>query len=123
MNIREVEDKVTKQRKWQERNWGGYVVLHEQPGIKIKMLEVGANQVIPMQYHELHDEHWMVLSGHGEVRFGIMGDDVHDMKAGMIFDVPMGRWHEILGGSLTPLQFMEVQVAHIVPGTDANMRE
>lgn len=118
-----VSDHLTKSRAHEERDWGYYVVIYEHPGIKIKVLHINAGQRIPAQFHKYHDEHWMVLEGEGVALLSNEENTptVHTLEPGQIIDVASNRVHEISAGADAPLEFLEVQVALIVPGGDAEM--
>lgn len=95
------------------------MTVHEIPGLKVKVLHVKAGQVIPLQYHQYHNEHWLVLEGSGRIR---CGDIDRDIGKGQVVDIPAGRPHRIEAGD-EGISFLEIQQGLIVPGGDAIMVE
>ena len=116
-------DALSEPRAFHERPWGGYTVLYEQPGIKIKTLRVDPGHEIPLQRHLYHEERWQVVHGTGKA---FIKDDAQNyscnipLDPGTIVDIPVGRWHKIMATE-EPLYFIEVQIGVIVPGGDAEL--
>lgn len=110
-------DVISHERQKITRPWGDYVNVYEHPGIKSKVIRLNPGASIPNQYHEYHDEHWLVLAGWGALGMGDVGQTIHP---GQLVDIPKGRAHMVTAGD-EGLSFLEIQVALIVPGGDAVM--
>lgn len=115
-------DTISHDRQKITRPWGDYVNVYEHPGIKSKVIRLNPGATIPNQFHEYHDEHWLVLAGRGvfTVSLGKGTGLVQGIGAGQMVDIPKGQAHMVTAGN-EGLTFLEIQVALIVPGGDAVM--
>ena len=116
----ETRDSDSPPRAEHQRSWGHYVVLWEQSGVKVKTLFINEDWAIPSQYHLFHDEHWQFISGKGVASLAGVRLPV---EPGVMVDIPAGKVHSIENTGTDPLVFLEVQVALIIPGADANMAD
>lgn len=94
-----------------ERPWGGYEVLHEGDGVKVKRIWVNPGKRLSLQRHKHRSEHWFIVSGFGGV---ITGDgSLIDSNAapGFSFDIEPGMVHRAYCNdtSTEPMVFIEVQ--------------
>lgn len=110
-------DSISHDRSKVVRPWGEYVNVYEHPGVKAKVITLKPGECIPNQYHEYHDEHWLVLAGKGV--FQVDGH-MQGIGPGQMVDIPRGRAHMVTASD-SGLSFLEIQVALIVPGGDAVM--
>jgi mannose-6-phosphate isomerase len=90
----------------EQRPWGGYEVLSDEPTHKVKRLTVEPGQRLSYQRHSHRSEHWFVVGGEGVVT--IDGDE-RPVAAGDAIDVPVGAAHRISSTGTEPLVFIEVQ--------------
>lgn len=90
-----------------ERPWGAYVVLDDEPGHKVKRITVRPGRRLSYQRHEHRSEHWLVVSGEGIVTLD--GTD-SPVRAGTAVDVPVGTAHRIHNTGTEDLVFIEVQL-------------
>ncbi len=91
----------------EERPWGSWHVLGEQPGHKVKRIHVTPGRRLSLQSHEHRAEHWVVVAGtatcevDGELRVVHQGGSV---------DVPLGARHRLGNDGDTELVIVEVQL-------------
>ena len=51
----------------QERPWGRYFVLHDEPTYKLKRIEVDPGGRLSYQYHHKRSEAWTIVEGVGTI--------------------------------------------------------
>ena len=90
----------------EERPWGGYVVLADEPDHKVKRMTVRPGRRLSYQRHAHRSEHWFVVAGRGTVT---IDDEDRDVGVGDAIDVPVGAAHRIACTGDEPLVFVEVQ--------------
>ncbi len=88
------------------RPWGEYFVLENQPGHKVKRIEVLPGQRLSYQKHAQRSEHWMIVRGEALV---VLDGVEHRLRAGQTIDIPAGTAHRIGNPSAQPMSFIEVQ--------------
>ena len=90
----------------EERPWGSYTILDDQPGHKVKRILVKPGQRLSYQRHARRSEHWFVVAGSGRVTLdGVQ----HDLGPGDAIDIPAGTAHRIENPGEVELVFVEVQ--------------
>jgi mannose-6-phosphate isomerase len=89
-----------------ERPWGGYRILDEGPGYKVKRIEVLPGQRLSYQKHASRSEHWVIVGGEAEVT---LDGRLHRLGPGGDIDIPTGAAHRIANPGSEPLVFIEVQ--------------
>jgi mannose-6-phosphate isomerase len=89
-----------------ERPWGSYTVLDDEPGHKVKRMVVHAGRRLSYQRHDRRSEHWFVV--HGRARVTLDGREL-TVGAGEAVDVPCGTAHRIENIGSEDLVFVEVQ--------------
>ncbi len=93
-------------RLFDERPWGNYRIIHREPGIQVKRIEVNPGSRFSLQKHAKRSEKWMVLSGTGAATLGKR--EILVIK-GSALDVPCGEIHRMHNTGKEPLVFIEVQ--------------
>jgi mannose-1-phosphate guanylyltransferase/mannose-1-phosphate guanylyltransferase/mannose-6-phosphate isomerase len=88
------------------RPWGKYEILSDRDDFKAKVTTVEAGQRLSYQSHDRRSEHWIVLSGSGEVT---VNDQVRTVRAGDYIHIPLKAKHRMSAGHGGPLVFFEVQ--------------
>ena len=88
------------------RPWGSYTVLQEQPGVKIKRIEVAPRQSLSLQTHAHRSEHWIVLAGRARVQ---NGDHVIELGPSQSTYIPAGHKHRLENPGDDVLSIIEVQ--------------
>jgi glycosyltransferase involved in cell wall biosynthesis/mannose-6-phosphate isomerase-like protein (cupin superfamily) len=86
------------------RPWGGFLVLEEGEGYKVKRIEVKKGRRLSYQRHRRRSEHWFVVEG--KALCTIDGKEVILCK-GESIDIPLGAKHRI--EAIENLLFIEVQ--------------
>jgi mannose-6-phosphate isomerase len=81
-------------------------VLHEEPGTKVKRIEVAPGQRLSYQTHASRSEHWYVVAGSGVAR--VAGVEF-PVAVGHAIMVEVGDAHRIANTGDEPLVFIEVQ--------------
>ena len=89
-----------------KRPWGNYRILHKEPGIQVKRIEVSPGLRFSLQKHAKRSEKWIVLSGTGLVT---LGKQTIPVNPGVFVDVPTGEIHRMHNTGQEPLVFVEVQ--------------
>jgi len=90
----------------EQRPWGYFVVLEDEPTHKVKRIVVNQGQRLSLQTHEKRDEMWYILEGTALVTT----DDHNDlMGPRTIVKIPRGTKHRIKNVGQEPVVFIEVQ--------------
>lgn len=89
-----------------ERPWGAYTVLEDDPGHKVKRIDVQPGRRLSYQRHAHRAEHWFIVAGTATVTLD--GTD-HALGAGDAIDIPRGAAHRIANPGDSTLVFIEVQ--------------
>lgn len=90
----------------EERPWGYYVVLRDEPTYKVKKIVVNHLQQLSLQRHKQRAEHWFIVSGEARIT---LGNHEFAAGAGESFNIPVGQIHRIGNAGTEPLEFIEVQ--------------
>ena len=90
----------------EERPWGRYFVLHDEPNYKLKRIEVDPGGRLSYQYHHKRSEVWTIVEGNGIIT---LDGKVKEYSQGETILIPQGVKHRIENRSLIKLVFIEVQ--------------
>jgi mannose-6-phosphate isomerase-like protein (cupin superfamily) len=90
-----------------QRPWGGYRILLEEAGFKVKRIEVNPQLRFSLQKHGRRAEKWIVVSGEGTVT---LGEREISVKRGSVIEVAIGQTHRMHNTGKEPLVFIEVQL-------------
>jgi mannose-1-phosphate guanylyltransferase/mannose-1-phosphate guanylyltransferase/mannose-6-phosphate isomerase len=101
-----LRDSSALEHAFEKRPWGQYAILREESHYKSKLITVDPGAQISYQYHHKRNEHWIIVSGHGEVT---LNEKVHPVSPGESVFIPAGMKHRIHNTSAQPLEFVEVQ--------------
>ena len=93
-------------REFDRRPWGSYTVLEEDPGFKVKRIEVLPGKRLSYQKHAQRAEHWFVVEGTAKVT---LDDKEITVPAGEAIDIPIGAAHRVENPDEGNLVFIEVQ--------------
>ncbi len=93
-------------RAFDRRPWGGFTVLDEGAGYKVKRIEVLPGTRLSYQRHTRRSEHWMVVQGRARVTLD--GQEL-SLSTGQTIDVPSGTAHRIENVGDESLIFIEIQ--------------
>ncbi len=87
------------------RPWGGYRILEEAEGYKIKVLFVTPGERLSLQKHKHRDEIWTVMQGRGIVT---VGDEQKEMSKGETVSIPAGVVHRAHNTGEEELKILEL---------------
>ena len=90
----------------ESRPWGNYLVLHVEPGIQVKRIEIKPAMRFSLQKHSKRTEKWVVIQGEGRVT---VGSKEWGVRSGDLVEVPLGEVHRMHNTGKGPLVFIEVQ--------------
>jgi mannose-1-phosphate guanylyltransferase len=89
------------------RPWGTYTVLEDNPGYKIKRIEVKPGKRLSLQKHFHRNEHWIVVSGTATVT---VGDTTKLIRPNESTYIKMGEVHRLSNEGKIPVVLIEAQV-------------
>ncbi len=89
-----------------ERPWGGFTVLDDQPDHKVKRMVVRSGKRLSYQRHTRRAEHWFVVAGSGQVT---LDGVTRKVAPGDAVDIAVGVAHRIENSGAADLVFVEVQ--------------
>ena len=76
----------------EERPWGRFFVIHDQPTYKLKRLEVDPGGRLSYQFHHKRSEAWTIIDGVGDIT---LDGKTKKYKAGETILIPQGVKHRI----------------------------
>ena len=88
------------------RPWGSYKVLHKEPGIQVKRIEIKPGKRFSLQKHLKRTEKWILVKGTALVT---LGKKEVTVAAGSFIEVPRGKIHRMENKGRGRLVFIEVQ--------------
>lgn len=91
---------------FETRPWGGYEVLADERDFKSKRVTIDPGARLSYQSHAKRSEHWVIVSGQGEVT---LDEKIILLQAGQSIHIPVGAKHRIRNPGTMPLIFVEVQ--------------
>ena len=90
----------------EERPWGRYFVLHDEPSYKLKRIEVDPGGKLSYQYHYKRSEAWTIVDGVGTIT---LDGVVKAYQSGETIIIPQGTKHRIENTTENKVVFIEVQ--------------
>ena len=90
----------------EERPWGRFFVLQDEPKYKLKRIEVDPKGRLSYQYHHKRSEAWTIVEGVGTIT---LDGEVKDYSSGQTILIPQGAKHRIENKGVRKLVFIEVQ--------------
>lgn len=90
----------------ENRPWGYFQVLSDEPDHKVKRIVVFPGQRLSYQRHQRRAEHWYIVRGEAVVT---RNEEQIRLKAGQSVDIPQKAKHRIENPGATNLTFIEVQ--------------
>lgn len=97
------------------RPWGGYSILEEGEGYKIKKIAVHSGGILSLQRHRSRSEHWVVVKGMALVR---VEDKEYFLSSNESVFVPKGAIHRLSNPLEEVLEIIEVQVGEYLGEDD-----
>lgn len=89
------------------RPWGTYTVLEDEPGYKIKRIEVQPGKRLSLQKHYHRNEHWIVVSGTATVT---VAGETRLVRPNESTYIKMGEVHRLANEGKIPVVLIEAQV-------------
>jgi mannose-6-phosphate isomerase len=89
-----------------ERPWGNYQVLADEPDHKVKRIVVYPGKRLSLQRHRQRAEHWYLIAGRGLVT---RDQEKIALSAGQAVDIPRGAGHRMENPGPGDVTFIEVQ--------------
>mgnify|MGYP000007164783 FL=1 len=90
----------------EERPWGRFFVLHDEPKYKLKRIEVDPGGRLSYQFHQKRSEAWTIVEGVGTIT---LDGEIRDYHSGQTILIPLGVKHRIENKGVKKLIFIEVQ--------------
>lgn len=90
----------------EERPWGWFEVLYEEPGLKVKRIMVRPGRRLSLQSHEQRAENWVIVQG--KALFTLDGREFALDPQQSVF-IPKRSRHRIENPGAEELVFVEVQ--------------
>jgi len=90
----------------EERPWGRFFVIHDQPTYKLKRIEVDPGGRLSYQYHHKRSEAWTIVKGAGTIT---LDDHTKEYLKGETILIPQGVKHRIENKKNEKVVFIEVQ--------------
>ena len=90
----------------EERPWGRFFVLHDEPTYKLKRIEVDPGRRLSYQYHHKRSEAWTIVEGVGTIT---LNGYIKDYSKGETVLIPQGVKHRIENKGSKKVVFIEVQ--------------
>jgi mannose-6-phosphate isomerase len=93
----------------EERPWGSFTVLKDEPAYKMKQLSVKPGNRLSLQRHFKREEHWLITQGQPEVT---LDDVIHRLKPGDYIHIPLQSWHRVTNpeGATDAVEIIELQL-------------
>lgn len=88
------------------RPWGWYETLALGERFQVKRIMVNPGASLSLQLHHHRAEHWVVVSGIGEITVGEAAVVLHEDQSTYI---PLGAKHRLVNPGQSPLEIIEVQ--------------
>ena len=76
----------------ESRPWGNFVEFVKNQPCTVKILTIKKDEAFSLQYHELRDESWRILSGKG---FVTIGQEIKEIVVAEDYFVPSKSLHRI----------------------------
>lgn len=93
-------------KEFEDRPWGRYYVIHDEPNYKLKRIEVSPGGSLSYQYHHKRSEAWTIVEGIGTIT---LNGERKEFIAGMTIIIPQGTKHRIENFTDEKVVFIEVQ--------------
>ncbi|MGI9307017.1 MAG: mannose-1-phosphate guanylyltransferase/mannose-6-phosphate isomerase [Gammaproteobacteria bacterium] len=88
------------------RPWGGYTVLSEAPGYKVKRIDINPGGLLSLQSHRRRSEQWTAVLG--AVVASVEGREI-ELRAGESCHIPANAKHRLHNRAAAPAAIIEVQ--------------
>lgn len=90
----------------EERPWGRWMLLHEAPGLKVKLIEVWSGHRLSLQYHHFRSENWVCVAGCADAQ---VGTESLKMQLYSTLHIPVETVHRLGNSGTVPALIVEIQ--------------
>ncbi|WP_303673958.1 phosphomannose isomerase type II C-terminal cupin domain [Vampirovibrio chlorellavorus] len=106
----------------EERPWGSFTVLKDEPDYKLKQLAVKPGNRLSLQRHQKREEHWFVTAGQPAVT---LEDRIIQLSPGEYIHIPLHHWHRITNPAenSVPVEIIELQLGDYFGEDDIERRQ
>ena len=104
--VQETLPELQRQLNWEIRPWGRFDVIREEPGFKVKKIQVKPGGCLSLQYHHHRCEHWLVIAGTATIQ---LNEETLTLHAGESIDIPIKAQHRLQNNGSEPLIIVETQ--------------
>lgn len=104
----------------ESRPWGSFVVIHEEAGLKIKLLEVLPGMRLSYQSHDHRSERWVVVQGQADIT---LDDRTSRFSRGDLVGIGMKQKHRVANPGEGILRIVEVQLGDYLGEDDIRRYE
>ncbi|MCL2229353.1 MAG: phosphomannose isomerase type II C-terminal cupin domain [Firmicutes bacterium] len=102
------------------RPWGKWKVTKIGEGFIEKEITVNPGEILSLQRHNHREEEWTIKKGSGHIT---LEGRRYPVKAGDVFQIPLGAWHRIENSGKTLLVFHETQRGEILDENDIERKD
>ncbi len=99
----------------EDRPWGSFTVLKDQPHYKLKILTVSPHQQLSLQMHHHREEHWIVSKGQPHIT---VGEKTWQANVGEYIHIPKEAKHRLANRTDGMVELLEVQQGTSFSETD-----
>lgn len=106
----------------EERPWGSFTVLKDEPAYKMKQLSVKPGNRLSLQRHFKREEHWLITQGQPVVE---LNEAAHHLQPGGYIHIPLQGWHRVSNpeGAQEPVEIIELQLGDYFGEDDIERRQ
>ncbi len=97
---------IMEYKNYEDRPWGRYYVLQDEPNYKLKRIEVLPQGSLSYQYHHKRSEAWTIVQGVGTIT---LDGEKKEYTKGDTIIIPQGTKHRIENFGDETVVFIEVQ--------------
>ena len=106
----------------EERPWGSFTVLKDEPDYKLKQLSVKTGNRLSLQRHQKREEHWFVTAGQPAIT---LEERIIELSPGDYIHIPLHHWHRITNptDNQSPVEIIELQLGNYFGEDDIERRQ
>ena len=99
----------------ENRPWGSFQILMDNPGFKIKKLNIDPGAQLSLQSHQHRTEHWVVVEGTATVT---RGTEIETIEANQSTYIAANQIHRLENSTKNVLEVIEIQCGYILSEDD-----
>jgi mannose-1-phosphate guanylyltransferase/mannose-6-phosphate isomerase len=97
------------------RPWGHRTTISKEKLYRVSRIVVSPNRSLSLQNHQHRSEHWIVVSGKGEIT---INGETSALNENQSIYIPIGARHLCTNTSSVPLELIQVQIGSTLTGKD-----